>query len=424
MATSFVLDKEREAEVPRFSRDEVLLGDLLGRGGFSDVFEVTKVNLISGDQPKSLDRSISCAARSLGGMIKKESGGNSDALDDSNLNTFQYAARRFVAKHCIRQESYTPRYAIKYLSSSTIDEENSFQYGAADLITEAMFLSSLEHPNIIKIRGVSDQGPSGFAAGFEGGYFIMLDRIQSTLKQRMKIWDQNQKKVQRKYSKQFWSKKSKIKQERKNFAERLFCAVDICAALTYLHSHRIIFHDLKPENIGFDCRDDVKIFDFGLAKELDPQDRLLDDRYNLTSYTGSLRYMAPEVANGKPYNLSADVYSFSILLWGICSIGIPFHKFSREKHATLVVNGSHRPKINGTWPFPIRSLMKRGWSAELKERPSMNSCFNILKNELVQTSEVDMTRLDHVKRRSTFLIPKPHLMGYSKSQKSIRPKEA
>jgi len=424
MTASCVLDKEREAEVPRFSRDEVFLGDLLGRGGFSDVFEVTKVKLKSEDPPESLDRSISCAARSFLGVIEKESDENSDALDDSNLDTFQYAARRFVAKYCIRQKTNTPRYAIKYLRSSTMDKESSFQDGAADLITEAMFLSSLEHPNIIKIRGVCDQGPSGFATGVEGGYFIMLDRIQSTLGQRMKIWYKNEKKIRSKHLKQCWSKKSNKRLERRNFVERLLCAVDICAALTYLHSHRIIFHDLKPENIGFDCRDDVKIFDFGLAKELDPQDRLLDDRYNLTSYTGSLRYMAPEVANGKPYNLSADVYSFSILLWGICSIGIPFHKFSREKHATLVVNGSHRPKINGTWPFPIRSLMKRGWSAELKERPSMNSCFNILKNELVQTSEVDMTRLDHVKRRSTFLIPKPHLMGYSKSQKSIRPKEA
>jgi serine/threonine protein kinase len=55
----------------------------------------------------------------------------------------------------------------------------------------------------------------------------------------------------------------------------------------------VIYRDLKPDNVGFDVRGDVKIFDFGLAKELDPNKRLDDGTYKLTSDTGSLRYMAP-----------------------------------------------------------------------------------------------------------------------------------
>lgn len=49
----------------------------------------------------------------------------------------------------------------------------------------------------------------------------------------------------------------------------------------------------KPDNVGFDVRGDVKIFDFGLAKELDESKKLDDGTYHLTSDTGSLRYMAP-----------------------------------------------------------------------------------------------------------------------------------
>jgi serine/threonine protein kinase len=56
----------------------------------------------------------------------------------------------------------------------------------------------------------------------------------------------------------------------------------------------IIYRDLKPDNVGFDVRGDVKIFDFGLAKELDLSKKLDDGTYNLTADTGSLRYMAPE----------------------------------------------------------------------------------------------------------------------------------
>jgi serine/threonine protein kinase len=46
----------------------------------------------------------------------------------------------------------------------------------------------------------------------------------------------------------------------------------------------------------------VKIFDFGLAKELRTNERLEDGTYKLTGDTGSPRYMAPEVANCKDYN--------------------------------------------------------------------------------------------------------------------------
>jgi serine/threonine protein kinase len=56
----------------------------------------------------------------------------------------------------------------------------------------------------------------------------------------------------------------------------------------------IIYRDLKPDNIGFDVRGDVKIFDFGLAKEFDPAKKAADGTYKLTADTGSLRYMAPE----------------------------------------------------------------------------------------------------------------------------------
>lgn len=66
--------------------------------------------------------------------------------------------------------------------------------------------------------------------------------------------------------------------------------------LSSLSCISIIYRDLKPDNIGFDVRGDVKIFDFGLAKELPTSEKLADGTYNLTADTGSMRYMAPEGA--------------------------------------------------------------------------------------------------------------------------------
>lgn len=54
-----------------------------------------------------------------------------------------------------------------------------------------------------------------------------------------------------------------------------------------------MYRDLKPDNIGFDVRGDLKLFDFGLSRQLPPQ-RLTDGTYRMTGDTGSPRYMAPE----------------------------------------------------------------------------------------------------------------------------------
>eukprot|EP00568_Trieres_chinensis_P009063 CAMPEP_0183314746 /NCGR_PEP_ID=MMETSP0160_2-20130417/49439_1 /TAXON_ID=2839 ORGANISM="Odontella Sinensis, Strain Grunow 1884" /NCGR_SAMPLE_ID=MMETSP0160_2 /ASSEMBLY_ACC=CAM_ASM_000250 /LENGTH=93 /DNA_ID=CAMNT_0025480145 /DNA_START=1 /DNA_END=279 /DNA_ORIENTATION=- len=91
--------------------------------------------------------------------------------------------------------------------------------------------------------------------------------------------------------------------------------------MEYLHENRIVFRDLKPQNIGFDDKNKVKIFDFGIARKLDP-----GDEKHPTGNTGTLRYMAPEVAKCKNYGLEVDVYSFGMLLWEICKWKKPFHK--------------------------------------------------------------------------------------------------
>src|SRR3569623_1437470 len=123
----------------------------------------------------------------------------------------------------------------------------------------------------------------------------------------------------------------------------------------------------------FTTTGDVKIFYFGLAKELDPSLRHgCTEYYELSGNTGSLRYMAPEVARSSPFNLTADVYSFGLLLWQVCSLELPYDGMNRQDHSDLVVHGNERPPLDSSWSTPLRILMKRAWEPDPGVRPSMD----------------------------------------------------
>jgi serine/threonine protein kinase len=131
----------------------------------------------------------------------------------------------------------------------------------------------------------------------------------------------------------------------------------------------------------------VKIFDFGLAKEVNPNFADQDGVYQLTAMTGSLRYMAPEVLLGKRYNETADVYSLSILLWQLLSLKTPYDVYLKEStfRERMGYMGK-RPSINVEWPAEIRYLLKRGWSSQAVDRPTMGYMSLALKYELDQYS--------------------------------------
>jgi len=126
----------------------------------------------------------------------------------------------------------------------------------------------------------------------------------------------------------------------------------------------------------------VKIFDFGLAKRLLPDDKNAAGLYRLTGNTGSLRYMAPEVALNQAYNLKADAYSFAIVFWQICSLTVPYAGYNCKMHADFVVVGGHRPKIEKSWPQSWGHLMQTGWSTDVFERQDFVRIVQILEDEL------------------------------------------
>jgi serine/threonine protein kinase len=177
------------------------------------------------------------------------------------------------------------------------------------------------------------------------------------------------------------------------------CCCNSCSHFPHFFCS-IIYRDIKPDNIGFDVRGDVKIFDFGLAKEFDPNSVDADGTYKLTADTGSPRYMATEVSLGQPYNESCDVYSFCILLWQILKLETPFDGYTMNMFNKKVVQKGSRPMCDPKWPDEITEMLRLGWGSIIKSRPSMEDICSTLRDEIQSKTDEEVDEIMDASRKS------------------------
>jgi serine kinase len=91
----------------------------------------------------------------------------------------------------------------------------------------------------------------------------------------------------------------------------------ICDAVKYLHERNIIHRDLKLENLLLDSSNNIKLCDFGFAK--DSSSKLSE------TYCGSKAYAAPEILLGQPYDpKKADVWAIGVVLFIFLTGHMPF----------------------------------------------------------------------------------------------------
>jgi len=161
--------------------------------------------------------------------------------------------------------------------------------------------------------------------------------------------------------------------------------LQIAIGMNFLHTNNppIIHRDLKSLNI-FLTNDmeknsditDVKIGDLGLSIAYEKNG-------SITERVGTCHWMAPEVINNQKYTTKADVYSYGIIIWEVCTREIPYEYYTKDNILFRVSVRKKRPslkKIPYDTPKKFVELMQKCWDQDPDNRPSFDYIIDYIKN--------------------------------------------
>ncbi|XP_068804998.1 serine/threonine-protein kinase 36 [Struthio camelus] len=123
-------------------------------------------------------------------------------------------------------------------------------------------------------------------------------------------------------------------------------AAQLVSALYYLHSHRILHRDMKPQNILLGKGGVIKLCDFGFARAMSIHTMVL------TSIKGTPLYMSPELVEERPYDHTADLWSVGCILYELFVGTPPFYTSSIFQLVSLIVKDPVK------WPKAISPVFK------------------------------------------------------------------
>jgi serine/threonine protein kinase len=183
------------------------------------------------------------------------------------------------------------------------------------LLKEAQAVSALNHPNIVTLHDVGESG--------EITYLVMECVNGRTLDEA-------------------------IPREGLRLAETLRLAIQIADALGKAHAAGILHRDLKPGNVMVTAEGTAKLLDFGLAKLVQAGPARPDSADGSTktaagTILGTVAYMSPEQAQGKPLDERSDIFSFGTVLYEMATGRRAFQGDSTPAVLAAVIAEEPRP---------------------------------------------------------------------------------
>lgn len=254
----------------------------------------------------------------------------------------------------------------KYIAKSIKIEDGFNGNDQMTLIQESITFHKLHHPSIIKFLGINFQSfedQEKFSPTILTE-FIPYDSLRGLFDNDDEDW---------------------------NSTKKYITLLGISSAMKYLHKHKILHLQLKPENIIIDGDYYPHISDYGLSKcfpKLQSKSIQIAKRRKI----GSLMYMAPEMLEDDEYNeeednchygAAADVYAFGILAYQIVTGKVPFSEFNKisPKKLTNKVMSGYRPAIDSDISKKMKRLILRCLSQDAEERPTFDEIFSKLSTD-------------------------------------------
>ncbi|RYO75097.1 hypothetical protein DL764_010593 [Monosporascus ibericus] len=162
---------------------------------------------------------------------------------------------------------------------------------------------------------------------------------------------------------------------RKTFTEEAvrFWIAELGCALRYVHGQGIIHRDVKPDNVLLDADGHVHLTDFNVASDVIPGKAL-------TSKSGTLAYLAPEVYGGKGYDVRADWWSLGVLFYECIYNKRPFEGNSETTLTNVILNASPKFPVTAP-PVSLPCLYAMGHALEANPDKRLGSTWDSFINE-------------------------------------------
>lgn len=182
-------------------------------------------------------------------------------------------------------------------------------------------------------------------------------------------------------------------------------ALEILAALDYMHSHGVVHRDLKPENLMLDADDHVKIIDFGIAAYAGSR-RLTFGK--LSQVMGSPDYISPEQVKNKRGDARSDLYAVGVILYEMVTGETPFHGANPFAVMNARLAASPRPpsEINPEIPAELDWIILRALARDPNHRyaTAQEFAYDLAHPDEVQIADqpalVDLRQQPATSRRS------------------------
>ncbi len=104
--------------------------------------------------------------------------------------------------------------------------------------------------------------------------------------------------------------------------QRLALIVDLCEAVAYAQNQLLVHRDIKSDNVLVTDQGQVKLLDFGIARQLADSDQEESEGAGTRIFTP--QYAAPEQLLGQPVSTATDVFSIGVLMYRLITGSLPF----------------------------------------------------------------------------------------------------